>query len=232
MKTTKLAILASMGALVLSATTALAGPSAAPSGKQPYVEPPQPPPPCGPWFAGFSGGVWWVQDYGTNVPFAPVPGDHEFNFETGFGLNAQVGTRLDDTLAVWLEGGFYQADVDSVTLPAGGGIFGATDGQLRLFPISLNVGVNVPIAEGFSFYASVGGGPVYRELEATVPAVALLTTFHDSGWDMLLQARAGVAFEVAQCVFVNVGYRWTHVFTSPDDINGHMAEVGVTVHFP
>jgi opacity protein-like surface antigen len=139
-----------------------------------------------------------------------------------------LGYRLSEMVSVSLEGGFLQADTDAVTLPAGLGTFAATDGQLRLFPITLNAAVNVPLTEKLSFYASFGGGPVYRELEATVPAVALLTSFHDSGWDMMLQARGGLSYEVGHCAFVNVGYRWNHVFTSPDDINGHMVEAGFT----
>jgi opacity protein-like surface antigen len=230
MKTSKLAILAAMGAFALTATTVMAGTAPAPAPKNPYIEPP--PPVCGPWFAGFSGGLWWVQDYGTNVPFAPVPGDHDFSFDMGFGLNGQVGRRLTENVGAFLEAGFFQADVDNVTLPAAGGTFAASDGQLRLFPISLNVGGTFPITDQLSFYASFGGGPVYRELEANVPGVALLNSFHDSGWDMMIQARGGFAYEVAQCVFVNVGYRWNHVFTSPDDINGHMVELGVTVFWP
>ncbi|HYF35560.1 MAG TPA: outer membrane beta-barrel protein, partial [Prosthecobacter sp.] len=172
--------------------------------------------------------VWWVQDYGTNVPFVGIPGDHEFSFETGFGANAHIGYRLCEMFAVSLEGGFYQADTDAVTLPAGLGTFAATDGQLRLFPIMLNGTATFPITERLMIYAGVGVGPVYRELEATVPTVALLTSFHDSGWDFMVQARGGLMYEVGRCMYVNVGYRWNRVFTSPDDINGHMVEAGFT----
>ena len=194
--------------------------------KNPVIEPP--PDICGPWFTSLNAGPWWVQDFGTNVPFVGIPGDHEFSFETGFGINGEIGYRLCEMFALSLEAGFYQAETDSVTLPAGLGTFGASDGQLRLFPIMLNGTATFPITDRILFYAGVGVGPVYRELEANVPAVGLLTSFHDSGWDFMLQARGGLAIEVGRCMFVNVGYRWNHVFTSPDDINGHMVEAGFT----
>jgi opacity protein-like surface antigen len=197
-----------------------------PVDKNPIID--VPPDICGPWFAGFNAGVWWVEDYGVNVPFAPGVGDHDVSFETGFGVNGFIGYRLSELFAVSLGGGFLQADTESVTLPAGGGTFTATDGQLRLFPATINGTLTFPIADRLALYAGVGVGVVYRELEATVPAVALLNTFHDSGWDFMVQARGGVAYEIARCTYLNVGYRWTRVFTSPDDINGHMVEAGVT----
>ncbi|MDZ4287564.1 MAG: porin family protein [Prosthecobacter sp.] len=228
MKTRKLKILASLGALLLSSGSIFAGPPVADHSKD--KTPIQPLPEiCGPWFAGFNAGVWWVEDYGTNVPFAPGVGDHDVSFETGFGINATpIGYRVCEMFAVSLETGFYQADVDSVTLPAGGGLFTATDGQLRLFPVMVNGTLTFPVSDRLTLYAGVGVGAVYRELEATVPLVALLGSFHDSGWDCMVQARAGLAFEIADCTFLNVGYRYNHVFTSPDDIAGHMVEAGIT----
>jgi opacity protein-like surface antigen len=228
MKTMKLLILASVGAMALTVSPGIAGPvDKNPVDKNPIV--PVPPEICGPWFAGFDAGPWWVQDYGINVPFVGVAGDHDVSFDPGFGVHVTpIGYRLCEMFAISLEAGFYQADVDNVTLPLGLGTFAASDGQLRLYPIMFNSDITIPITNKLIGYVGVGVGAVYRELEMTVPAAALLVGFHDSGWDCMIQARGGLAYEVARCMFVNVGYRWNHVFSSPDDIDGHMVEIGFT----
>lgn len=220
---TRTLILAPLGALLLSAGTLLAGPPA--KAPQPIAPPPDI---CGPWFSGFDAGIWWVSDYGANVPFAGGVGDHDFSFGTGFGLNVTpVGYRFCEAFAASLEIGFYQADTESITLPAGGGTFNATSGQLRLFPLMINGTVTFPLTERLSIYGGVGAGIVYREFEATVPALGLVQSHHDSGWDIMVQGRAGLAFEIARCTFLNLGYRYNHVCTSPDDIRGHMVELGM-----
>jgi opacity protein-like surface antigen len=223
MKTLNKKVLACLGVLVLGSASAFAGPPAD-YGKNPIAPPPADI--CGPWFSGISGGVWWVQDYDVHVPFSPFA-TNDFSFETGFQINVTpIGYRVSETFAVSLETGFYQADVDGVSF---GGLFlGATDGQLRLFPAMLNATLTFPINDAISIYAGAGAGVLYRELEATTVIGAVPVGFHDSGWNAVVQARAGVAFEVGHCAFVNVGYRYQHVFASPDDIRGHSVEVGYT----
>ena len=223
MKPFQKTVLACFGALVLGGTSAFAGAPAADYSKQPQVTQPDV---CGPWFSGLSAGVWWVQDYDVTVPFSPFP-NNSFSFDTGFQINVTpIGYRFSDAFSISLETGFYQADVDGVT--AGGIFVGASDGQLRLFPAMVNATVNFPIASHVSLYAGVGAGVLYRELEASGAVGGAGVSFHDSGWNATVQGRAGVLFEVGHCSFVNVGYRYNHVFANPDDIRGHSVEVGYT----
>lgn len=223
MKTLSKTALACLGALVLGSGAATAGTPTRDYSKTPTVTQPDL---CGPWFSGISAGVWWVQDYDVTVPFSPAA-SNSFSFDTGFQVNVTpIGYRFSDMFSVSLETGFYQADVDGINV--GGLAIGATDGQLRLFPAMVNATLNIPIATHVNLYAGIGAGVLYRELEAS--AVTPIGTFdlHDSGWNATVQGRAGVAFEVGHCSFVNVGYRYNHVFANPDDIKGHSIEAGYT----
>ena len=179
---------------------------------------------CGPWFSGISGGAWWVQDYEVSIPFLGFPGD-TFEFETGFGVNlTPIGYRLSDTFSLSLEVGYHEAETDALANPLFGSV--PMDGQLRLAPAVINANFNFPITDGLSIYLTVGAGVAYRELEASFPLGGFFV--HDSGWNAIAQARTGVMFEVGECSFVNVGYRYQHVFSTPDDIQGHMVEAGYT----
>ena len=220
----KLSLLAAAGSFFLTGGAVLAGTPT--YDKQPQVIQPQPEL-CGPWFSGITGGVWWVQDYAVSIPQV-FAGDTQFEFETGFGINlTPIGYRFSDTFSLSLETGYHEADVDSATL-FGGVVIPATGGQLRILPTLLNANLTIPVADRLSFYLSAGAGVAYRDLEAESSFVFPGATFSDSGWNAIAQAKAGVAFEVADCQFINVGYRYQHVFSTPEDIQAHSAEVGYT----
>ncbi|HYF35561.1 MAG TPA: outer membrane beta-barrel protein [Prosthecobacter sp.] len=221
----KLTLLASLGAVILTGGSVLAGTPT--YDKAPQMT--QPLPECGPWFSGISGGAWWVQDYDVSIPLV-FAGDVELQFETGFGINiTPIGYRLSDTFSLSLETGYYEAETDGATI--GGVGFPLTDGQLRIAPAVLNANFNFPVSDTISLYLTAGGGVAYRDLDFQSGFVFPGATFHDSGWNAIAQAKAGVSFEVAPCHFLAVGYRYQHIFSSPDDIQGHSAEVSYTFHW-
>jgi opacity protein-like surface antigen len=221
----KLTLLASLSALVLTAVPALAGTTTR-YDKNPAPMAP-PPPVCGPWFSGLSGGAWWVQDYDVSIVGSGAPTDFSLEFETGFGVDVvPIGYRYNDNLSTFLEVGYRHADVDGFSVA--GVNLPATGGELQMLPITLNANLNFPLTDGLSIYAGFGAGAVYRDLDIESGFLFPGLTFHDSGWNAIVQGRVGVQFEIAQCNFLNVGYRYQHVFGNPDDIQSHMAEVGWT----
>jgi opacity protein-like surface antigen len=226
MTTRKLTLLASVGALMLSSGSLLAGTASYDKNPPPMREPA---PVCGPWFAGFTGGAWWVQDYSVSIPMV-FAADVDMEFETGFGINVTpIGYRFSDMFSVSLEAGYYEAETDGATI--GGVGLPLTDGQLRIAPAVLNANLIFPVSDTISLYLSGGAGVAYRELEFQSGFVFPGATFHDSGWNAIAQAKAGVSFEVAPCHYLSVGYRYQHIFSSPDDIQGHSAEISYTFNW-
>jgi opacity protein-like surface antigen len=227
MKIGKNILLASLTTLLLSGGGLLAGTPSYDKNPPPMAPTPEV---CGPWFAGISGGAWWVQDYDVSIPAFPTGANVEFGFDTGFGINVTpIGYRFSDMFSVSLEAGYFEADTSSAT--SAGVTIPATGGQLRLAPALLNANLTIPIADRLSMYLSAGGGVVYRELEAESAFVFPGVVFHDSGWNAIAQAKAGFSYEIAPCNFLSVGYRYQHVFSTPDDINAHMVEIGYTFNW-
>jgi opacity protein-like surface antigen len=185
-----------------------------------YVEPA--PPACGPWFSALKGGWFWVEDYGTTVPF---PGEHTIGFDTGGGITlVPLGYQFNDTLSFSLSGGWYTAETESVTLPTGL-VSPATSGDIEIIPLLVNAVATFPIVGNLSVYAGLGIGGIYHDMDIVAPGVGLV--HNEDEWNFGGNLIAGFAYEIMDCVSIAIGYRYHHVFRSPDDIQGHSVEAGV-----
>lgn len=208
--------------ILMTAEGLQAGPVAPPPKAPQYVAPE----PCSPWFSGLKAGAFWIEDYDTTVPF---PGDHRIGFDDpGWGISVvPIGYSLSDMISISLSTGFYTADVESITTPAG--FVAPGTGDIEIIPIMANVTGHFPLIGALSAYAGIGIGAVHHEMDITAPAVTLV---HDeSSWDFGLNAIAGLSYEIVDCVNICVGYRYHHVFRSPDDLQGHSLEGGVVIHW-
>jgi len=207
--------LAALAASILVASPALAGVAPAPA----PLAPPPPPPVGGPYFE-INAGPLWLEDI------------NSVSFDTGWGINGEIGYAFGNGLSVGLSGGYNQADldVDNIFVPGHGTV--SVDGQLETVPILFTVNYSFPLTGALSGYIGAGAGTLWVNGDASVNVRGeTFGSVSDDEWNFALQGRAGLSYSVSSNASINVGYRYLHGFFSEDDYSGHMVEGGFTIRF-
>ena len=182
---------------------------------------PTPPPPLagGPYFE-INAGPLWVEDIGNA------------GFDTGWGVNGEIGYAFGDGLSVGFSAGYNKSDlnVSNIFVPGEGTVsFG---GELETVPLLLTVNYSFPLSGALSGYIGAGAGTLWVNGDASVSVRGeTFGSVSDDEWNFALQGRAGLSYSVASNASINVGYRYLRGFFSEDDFSGHMVEGGFTIRF-
>jgi opacity protein-like surface antigen len=208
--------LAALAATALAATSALAGVAPAPA-PPPYT--PAPSPVGGPYL-DISAGPLWISDIGNA------------EFDTGWGINAEIGYALGNGLSFGFSGGYGTADLDvgSLDVPGRGSI--SFSGELETIPLLGTINYSFPITGSLSGYIGAGAGVLYVDGDSSVTVRGrTFGSVSEDEWNFALQGRAGLSFALSENASLNIGYRYIHGFFSDDDYKGQMAEGGFTIRF-
>lgn len=218
-------LLATVGA------SAVLGIASAPAGYygQPPVYQQQPQPTLGystgaktgPYFT-FHGGGQWMNDISTMGV--------DVEFDAGWGVFGALGYRFNQAFALEAEAGYARVNIDDVSV---GDTSFPVSGDVSQIPIMANAILHVPIGESFGFYFSGGGGTIRTNTSASSLA-NLPVDLDASGWNLALQAKAGVTFNVSQNLSLNLGYRFlmaNDAFINDENTYGNFLEGGFTFRF-
>jgi len=173
------------------------------------------------FFTGVEGGFFWLQDETLSIGSLKP----DVNFHTGWGVTVPLGYDLGNGFSASLSAGYYHTDIYSLAL--GRDISHSVGGDATLVPLMANGSYKIPIAGALSAYIGGGVGAVYSENTLETPR----HSFSDDSWDFGLQAFTGLSYDICAFSSVRLGYRYTHVFRSEGDQNGHGLELGVMLRF-
>ncbi len=175
----------------------------------------------GPYFSPHVGALWLrdVSTMGVDV-----------NFDTGWGAFGALGYRFANNFAIEAEVGYARANIDEVS-------FGATSfpvsGDVSQIPLLANAVFHVPVADSFGFYLGAGGGVVRTNVSAESLA-RLPIDLDTTSWNLALQAKAGVSFNVNDALSLNLGYRFLYgndALTREENSYSNFLEGGFTFRF-
>ena len=150
----------------------------------------------------------------------------DVSFDTGWGINAAFGVNLGHGLSVELDGGYYNADVDS--FDGRKEFFGDNlGGEIEFVPVLANVKYVHPVTQLFNFYVGVGAGAIYSE------STVSLGSFHasDDDWDFGFQGMAGISIPLSEVLSLDIGYRFIGTGFDSDDLRAHHVEAGINFKF-
>jgi opacity protein-like surface antigen len=183
------------------------------SSKAPIAPPPPPPVDSGPYLE-ITGGALWLQGVG------------DVDFETGWGINGEIGWRFPFGFSVGLNSGYYNADIESFKIHDV-----RIDGDLDLVPVMANATYRVTLVDRLSFYVGGGAGVMYSNLDVSASGHGAKFEGSEDGWDFAIQGRAGLAYDICPHGSITVGYRYIRDFIGGDDISGHVLEGGFLFKF-
>lgn len=146
-------------------------------------------------------------------------------FDTGWGLNGEIGWEFGTGWSLGVNGGYFSADAESAKSD---GI--RFDGDLALIPLMANATYRGTIAGPVSFYIAAGGGVVHGDSEGSLHGKDISFSDSEDAWDAGLQARLGLALDLGTNAKLTFGYRYLRVF-GEDDAQGHVAEGGIVIKF-
>ena len=184
----------------------------------------------------FGGGVW------TNSIDAD-DGRSIFTFDTDLGwlVGASLGAHITDNLRGEIELSTSQFDLSGLTvagIPAT-----LTDGNASATYLLGNLWYDIDTGSGFTPYigAGIGAGYVTADGAITVSGAPGTTPAIDiAGWGWAYQIGAGVKFDVADNVALDLGYRWKSVVDAKLEgpvndatatVGSHVLQVGLTIGF-
>jgi len=175
----------------------------------------------GPYFSAHAGALW-LRDMSTMGV--------DVNFDTGWGAFGALGYRFANNLALEAEFGYARANIDDIS-------FGDTSfpvsGDVSQIPLLANAILHLPVADSFGFYFGGGGGVVRTNVSAESLA-RLPIDIDSSGWNLALQAKAGVSFNVNQALSLNLGYRFLYgndALVNEENSYSNFLEGGFTFRF-
>jgi len=187
------------------------------------------------WYLSvFGGGVWTnsvTADDGNNFT------DLEFDTDIGWLIGVAAGGHITDNLRGEVE---LSTSSFALTNVSNGGVdLGPIyDGSASATYLLGNLWFDIDTGSGFTPY--IGGGLGGGYVNATVTDSEIGYAVDMSGWGWAYQVGAGVKFDVADSVALDLGYRFKSVVDAELEGNGddavanissHVLQVGVTVGF-
>lgn len=185
------------------------------------------------WYLSvFGGGQWASSIEGDD-------GDQIFDFDSDMGwlVGAAVGAHFTDNLRgeIELSTGAVALTGLSIDGVDAGSI---SDGSASATYLLGNLWFDIPTGSGFTPYIGGGLGASYVTAEGTADDIPY--TVDMAGWGWAYQVGAGVKFDVADNVALDLGYRFKAAVDAQlegngDDavvnLNSHVLQIGVTVGF-
>lgn len=188
------------------------------------------------WYLSlFGGGVW------ANHVEADDGSTLDFDSELGWLIGAAVGGRITDNLRGEIEISTGSVELTGVT-DSVNGPFDIEDGSASTTYLLGNLWFDIDTGSGFTPYLGGGIGAGHVTAQGTPffggfpagPAVDV------AGWGWAYQLGAGVQFDVADNIGLDLGYRWKSIVDAEvegggDDatanIGTHVVQVGVSFGF-
>lgn len=164
------------------------------------------------WYVSLFGGVSWLDDVKTDYEYDGYAGTYhvDFNTDTGFIVGGAVGTHIMDDLRVELEVAYSENDADRLhyNSATGSNYKGDASGRFDILTFMANVWYDIPVSETVTPYIGGGAGiaivdanPGYKHQPLYDPV------FDSSEAAFAFQVGAGIKWQVAQNIALDVGYR-------------------------
>jgi len=191
-------------------------------------------------------GAVFVQDADLTETGPGVSGTGEFEFDTGYGVNAALGYSLDglrlEAELSYRQADFDQLSVDSITV-AGFTITGLgsfdVDGDTSALGLMGNVWYDFDT--GGKLRPFIGGGIGLARVDIDVASVGGAPVgLSDHDYVFAYQAGAGVGYEISSNTVATLGYRFFGTsdpefnsggFTDETEVRTHNIELGLRFRF-
>jgi opacity protein-like surface antigen len=190
------------------------------------------------WYLSVFGGAVWAD------PVEADDDDSSLDFDTDLGwlLGAAVGANITDNLRGEIElstGAFALTGVTDTEVPEPLTI---DDGSATTTYLLANVWFDIDTGSGFTPYigGGLGAGYVTAEGQASFEGTPVGDPVDLSGWGFAYQLGAGVKFDVADNVALDLGYRFKSIVDAELEgdnaaatatVSSHVLQVGVTFGF-
>jgi opacity protein-like surface antigen len=161
---------------------------------------------------------WYVSVFGGWSFNAEVEGDFEYDavsgsgydldldLDDGFTAGIAVGAHINEWLRgeIELSGNWHDGDGD---LDRDDGAYWNVDGDADAMFVLANLWLDIPIGTVFRPYVGggIGFGRLDLDLETTTSGYSI---FDDDDWGFAYQLGVGVAFDFAENIALDVGYRY------------------------
>lgn len=176
------------------------------------------------WYIGIHGGVAIAAD---STLSGGILDGGSANFGLGPQFNLALGRHLGD-FRVEGEVGYQTNDLDSIDYP--GGSINNIDGHFDALSIMFNGYYDIQLWKGIDLYIGGGVGAAGDHLSTSGPYANLPG---GTDWVLAYQAMAGVAFQIADGVDLDLGYRfWNSLNPEFDGVTvdspiRHSLEIGI-----
>jgi len=184
------------------------------------------------WYLSVFGGGQWANSIEGDDGNASNGQFFDYDSDAGWLIGAAVGTHFTDNLRGEIEVSTGSVDLTSVTVTGGlvpGDNFTApiTDGTGTTTYLLANLWFDLDTGSGFTPYIGGGLGAGYITVDGTIPTVA---TIDLSGWGWAYQVGAGVKFDVADNIALDLGYRFKSIVDADLTGGGNDAVANVSSH--
>jgi opacity protein-like surface antigen len=167
-------------------------------------------------------------------------GDQIFDFDSDIGwlVGATVGANITSNLRGEVELSTGAVDLTDVTITPPDATAAITDGVASTTYLLGNLWFDIDTGSGFTPYIGGGLGGAYVTAEGTAPTIPY--TVDMSGWGWAYQVGAGVKFDLADNIGLDLGYRFKSIVgaelegggdDATVDLSSHVLQVGLTVGF-
>lgn len=158
-----------------------------------------------PWYVGFNAQYAVIEDHDYAYRSGGITYRGDLEFDDGFGLGAQVGYRVHPNVRVEGEAAFRSSDLDKGTVRAhnaagtqvGQATVSGDDYGFETTNLMANVYVDVPLEFAPKLVPYIGGGVGWS-----------FQTNGEEADSFAYQGMAGLGYQVADDVTLNVGYRY------------------------
>jgi opacity protein-like surface antigen len=195
------------------------------------------------WYVSVFGG-WSMgndEDFDIDTTGGSPSIEVDLEYEDGFTAGIAVGAHFNEWLRAELElsGNWHDVEGDATPLTGTGT---SIDGDATALFVLANLWLDIPIGDVFRPY--VGGGVGFGRLDVDVDVGTGTTAgFDDNDWGFAYQLGVGVAFDFAENIAFDVGYRYKAINNAefePDattlddfevDYSSHNIIAGVRIGF-
>jgi len=194
---------------------------------------------------------WYLSVFGGGVFASSVEGDDgsaafgqffDFDTDIGWAAGVAVGANFTENLRGEVELSTSALGLNEVTITGGvdpydGDIYVVDDGSATATYLLGNLWFDIDTGSGFTPYVGGGLGAAFVTAEGDI---GLSDPIDLSGWGWAYQVGAGVKFDVADNIALDLGYRYKAVVDAElegggddaiVDVNSHVIQAGLTIGF-
>ena len=158
------------------------------------------------WYVSVFGGWSMADEIDGDFATGATTYEVELDLDDGFTAGIAVGAHINEWLRgeIELSGNWHDADGEvgttADTTPT------EVDGDVDAMFVLANLWLDLPIGDVIRPY--VGGGVGFGHLSVEVDTTGGTTLFDESDWGFAYQLGAGVAFDFAENIAFDIGYRF------------------------